>query len=504
MTIAERKRILLDHIYGVDVDHQAVEVTKLSLMLKALEGEDATTLGQQLQLIHERALPDLSGNIRCGNSLVEPNFMDLDASLLSDVGRSRQINPFRFADEFRAVYAETSPGFDLVIGNPPYVLLEDAHRDDLLARYYGLNFTVAAYKLDLYHFFIERCLELANGTGVVSLIVPSNFMTNNHLGTLRTLMVESGLREISVVDSAVFARRAVDTAIFLCAKGGRPPAEIATRRLLRKPTGLTERGDAVIRADAVARSPERLLIPASTGVDALLNQMESAAATDLGSIAYVNFGKQLRDRRIHTGDVIHVDREKEIEPQYRACYTGENVGRYKVEWNGLACLDDPVAQRGGTWDRSRQNGVDKLLTKQIGKWPEWAIDTVGRQCLNTVFMVNVHDPSYPAHSLLALLNSATVRAYWVGRYWDQRRTFPKIKGTYLKRIPLPALDADVAKQLDDDGRQLVTLHAKDDSTSQRLRLELMKRVERVVAGLYGLDAASHAQLIDLLRSDKSR
>ena len=65
----EKKRILLNNIYGVDIDPQAVEVTKLSLLLKVLEGESGETIANQLRLFHERALPDLGGNIKCGNSL---------------------------------------------------------------------------------------------------------------------------------------------------------------------------------------------------------------------------------------------------------------------------------------------------------------------------------------------------------------------------------------------------------------------------------------------------
>src|SRR5205814_4190394 len=72
LTIAERKRILLDNIYGVDIDAQAVETTKLSLLLKVLEGETSQTI--QPELLHERALPDLGNNIKCGNSLIGPDF----------------------------------------------------------------------------------------------------------------------------------------------------------------------------------------------------------------------------------------------------------------------------------------------------------------------------------------------------------------------------------------------------------------------------------------------
>jgi hypothetical protein len=76
LTTAERKRILLNNIYGVDIDSQAVEVTKLSLLLKVLEGETSESLSKQLSLFHERALPSLANNIKCGNSLIGPDFYD--------------------------------------------------------------------------------------------------------------------------------------------------------------------------------------------------------------------------------------------------------------------------------------------------------------------------------------------------------------------------------------------------------------------------------------------
>ena len=67
LTTAERRRILLNNIYGVDIDPQAVEVTKLSLLLKVLEGESEQTIVKQLKMFHERALPDLGNNIGIEN-----------------------------------------------------------------------------------------------------------------------------------------------------------------------------------------------------------------------------------------------------------------------------------------------------------------------------------------------------------------------------------------------------------------------------------------------------
>ena len=122
LTTAEKKRILLNNIYGVDIDPQAVEVTKLSLLLKVLEGESKETVNNQLRLLHERALPDLAGNIKCGNSLIGPDFYKgQQMSLLDDEQRYR-VNVFDWQAEFPGVFK--AGGFDAVIGNPPYVSIQ--------------------------------------------------------------------------------------------------------------------------------------------------------------------------------------------------------------------------------------------------------------------------------------------------------------------------------------------------------------------------------------------
>src|SRR6266480_3383649 len=94
LTTQEKKRILLNSIYGVDIDPQAVEVTKLSLLLKVLEGETNQSLVSQLRLFHERALPDLDRNIKCGNSLIGPDFYDIQQLNIFDEEEQYRINAF--------------------------------------------------------------------------------------------------------------------------------------------------------------------------------------------------------------------------------------------------------------------------------------------------------------------------------------------------------------------------------------------------------------------------
>ena len=155
----------------------------------------------------------------------------------------------------------------------------------------------------------------------------------------------------------------------------------------------------------------------------------------MGKIAFVNFGKQLRDRKKYTTDVIKVPGRAAKASLSRVLY-GRDVSRYDLRWGGLACLDDEQARCGGCWDPQMQNAKEKLVTRQIGKCPLFGIDLDGFQCLNTVFMVNPKQPGLNVRFLLGILNSKLLRGYWVQRFYDQRRTFPKIKGTYLKKLPI--------------------------------------------------------------------
>jgi len=79
---------------------------------------------------------------------------------------------------------------------------------------------------------------------------------------------------------------------------------------------------------------------------------------------------------------------------------------------------------------------NKLLTRQIGRFPDFAVDTAGWHCLNTIFMVNLRGGQPDTRYVLGILNSKLIHALWLDRFYDQRRTFPKIKGTYPKRLPI--------------------------------------------------------------------
>jgi len=184
LTTAEKKRILLNNIYGVDIDTQAVEVTKLSLLLKVLEGENAETLGKSLRLFHERALPDLGENIKCGNSLIGPDFYEgKQLSLLDDEERYR-INAFDWEAEFPEIM--TVGGFDAVIGNPPWgALLTDPELEYLRKR----NREIIVRMIDSFMYFVHQGSAKLRRHGLFGMILPDVVLYQTDNEKLRKLIL---------------------------------------------------------------------------------------------------------------------------------------------------------------------------------------------------------------------------------------------------------------------------------------------------------------------------
>jgi len=189
LTTAEKKRILLNNIYGVDIDRQAVEVTKLSLLLKVLEGENEETISKQLTLFSERALPDLSRNIKCGNSLIGWDILEDNPNLGQE--EIERINPFDWRAEYPEVFSRG--GFDVVIGNPPYVRQESLGE---FKGYFQKHFQVYQGTADLYAYFMERGVSLLLEGGIFSYIVANKWMRANYGLPLRRWLKEQCIEEI--------------------------------------------------------------------------------------------------------------------------------------------------------------------------------------------------------------------------------------------------------------------------------------------------------------------
>ena len=188
LTIEERKRILTTHIFGVDIDLQAVEVTKLSLLLKVLEGETDQSLSLSQLAFGDRALPNLADNIKCGNSLIGSDYFT--GKLIPDPEEMKRVNPFDWMQGFPD--AMKAGGFDCIVGNPPYIRVQTLQEwAPFEVEFYKRRYAAAGSgNYDIYVVFVEKGLSLLNKQGTLGFILPHKFFNAKYGEPLRSLLAK--------------------------------------------------------------------------------------------------------------------------------------------------------------------------------------------------------------------------------------------------------------------------------------------------------------------------
>jgi hypothetical protein len=169
--IGERREILINNIYGVDLNEESVDITKLSLFLKVC----------RKGLI----LPNIDKNIKCGNSLIDdPKFTD---------------KPFNWEREFPEIFIEG--GFDVVIGNPPYVRHQKI-KD--FKKYFKLNYSTYMGLADLYVYFFEKGINILKNAGKLGFISSNKFIRTTYGKNLRKFLLENTKLMIKYLGKQLF------------------------------------------------------------------------------------------------------------------------------------------------------------------------------------------------------------------------------------------------------------------------------------------------------------
>jgi len=209
LTLDEKKRILTNNLFGVDIDAQAVEVTKLSLLLKVIEKPG------QLDLLAQRILPDLSANIKCGNSLIGSDYYDDKQMPLLPDEEFWRVNAFDWQKAFKDIF--TGGGFDAVIGNPPYIRIQamKAWAPDEVEFYKSKYLSAKKGNYDIYVVFVEKALKLLNTKGLLGFILPHKFFNAKYGAGVRKILSDG--KHLSKIvhfsDQQVFANATTYTCL---------------------------------------------------------------------------------------------------------------------------------------------------------------------------------------------------------------------------------------------------------------------------------------------------
>lgn len=272
-----RKRDILNRcLYGIDIDFNAVEVARFSLLVRLLEQEGAGTLP-----LGDKILPDLDGNIIWGNTVVGIGFASPDQDV------QRRTRPIDWAE------VGLPASFDIVVGNPPYMKTEDMIEfNNHEFEYFKLTYSTPFKQFDKYFVFLERALTALSDGGTCGLVVPNKWLTGVAGKRVRELLAAEWAQEIVDFGTEnVFEGNLAYVCLLLLYRDGGVPVKYRYVRsfddFMKAPA---DKGMPMSRS-AIPASGAAWLLPGD-GNEALILNTLARNSVPLGDIASVKNGIQ--------------------------------------------------------------------------------------------------------------------------------------------------------------------------------------------------------------------
>jgi predicted RNA methylase len=486
---AERVRILERHVFGVDIDPHAVALTRRALYLEALQG---ATPGAQRARLSEPSWPDLDANLRCGNALVGPDLLADEAARGLDL---EAVRPLDWAAAFPAAFERSRPGFDVVLGNPPWgqkgIEEPPALRDYLRRRFESLG---GIY--DLFRPFVEQAIQLTRRrTGQFAMVLPDIVLLKDYPDTRRYMLDHLALTHIDWWGMA-FSGAVIDVATIVGTRGRASRSHAVA-------VCVHEHGGALSH-----RIPQRVFLTNERHAFNLMLTEEKREIIDrLATLPRLERFFESHEG-VHSGnmrDQLFV--EQPVDDSCHPLLFGrDEITPYSLRWQGRylrldAFPDKKTREHYANLGRPSWFAQDKVLVRRTGDHVLAAVDREHRYVTNNFFIVLPRADAGPCSlgldGLCALLNSKFMTWYFRTIEPRKGRIFAELKIKHLSAFPLPAVAAsastvacaELGRLGAERARVAALLHDKpgEDLTTLRARAaELDMTIERAVYSLYAL------------------
>lgn len=473
-------------LHGVDLDPSAARLAAHNLSLFAARSLGASQPGPILDELLGGGFPYFLGSaIQTGNSLL------VEASTFSP--------GFLWERRFPRAFDRENPGFDVVVGNPPWISFGLRDRDaagGVERDWYERLFPAGAqYKLSLYPLFMELALRLCRVGGHHGFLVPDSLLAGHHFSRIRDrLLGECDLLELSLIESAPWPGANTGFTVFYAARrkgGGTPaPLQVRNRVLKARPMSaekqkITEmaqlawaemhgepapsplrgpRGDETVyeRIEVLVPAEQYRVMPGAPlrifrerGEIEFLTQMQrcplrfqDVAWSYSGLIA--RYGQKtmqstqaLRDFALLDKRGSEIYRDRDSAPQWRpALLSGSEVLPYRVQWRGGRVYvpssreDLPTMWKSG-FDLDRYQ-PPKIFLRQTGDRLIAAIDHEGYFCLNNLHLLGTRERSgIPALILLGVLLSDPLQRLYRIYSPEVSRPLAQVDLKIVESLPYP-------------------------------------------------------------------
>jgi len=464
LTAKIKRDILKSCIYGVDIDPQAVEVTKMSLSLKALEDTKHDELYNEVNLFHEAVLPDLSENIKCGNSLISTDIYGLFQDISTD--DEKKLNPFNWLSTGNINKSSSKNndkgfpeimnkgGFDIIIGNPPYISIEELTKKQ--GDYFLEKYETTKGRVNTFSLFLERTNLILKRDGISGYIVSNRILTNTQLDSLRNfILTKFSINEIVTFKKMVFKDASVDTIVLIFKKTDEMDNTIEIK-LDRSEHSINDKLNNSLKANTWLSNPNYIFnLEQNESLNHIFEKIEKVS-TLLENVCEVKDG-------IILGSIKDLFlSNKKIDSRYEKFLEGNCVSRYSTKWDGKwICYDKDLNQNelqvkssqfkaikndSEEFKRKSQSGVrlrekyifeqPKIITRQNAKKIIGTFDTNNYFVKNSLHCTLEKDKRYNLKLILGILNSKMMDFYFQNKIGKTGELFSQMKIEYIKKLPI--------------------------------------------------------------------
>ncbi|MFH0961410.1 MAG: N-6 DNA methylase, partial [archaeon] len=453
INIKKKAQILQNSIFGVDLDAKAVEIAQLNLLLKTAETR--------------HRLPLLKDNIQHGNSLID------DEKVAPGTA-------FKWEERFAGIMNEG--GFDVIIGNPPYVR---PHKiDERTKRYLWKHSKVVKAKGDLYAAFIERGIDLLKEKGEISLIVPHTWLSLESFEDLRSYINQKcKITSITIAPKKVFQDATVETLIFVFE---RCSSEEARKRNSVELLSIDENSKISklgIKKQAVL--DKEGIFDLSTGPSEKLVKKIDTSSTKLKDRVDFFYGLKTAD------DDKFLTFAPKNGTEYKKLLRRSDFGRYYVKFKDEYVFYKPELMRKNK-NTARPGEPQrfeepKIVIMDIAKKLVCTFDDQGYYIKDALLLKN--KDSHILKYLVALINSKVLNYYYLQKY----KVLSVAKNAFLE-LPIKSDNTQdkvvaLVDKLLSLNKQLQSFGDKQTSERQRLEDEIKRadaEIDRLVYDIYGL------------------